>query len=202
MNQLQAGGGSGLGLWISKGIVELHGGHITGKSDSIGHGSTFTVMIPVYASQKTLENPYIAIPVIDESIVTADTNLSDLSGLITPSGDNVMSMKQAKKDSLAHKRILIVDDSAISRKMVARILISQGYEICQANDGLECLERVKASYDLEGVTVTGFDYFDLILMDSEMPNMNGPDATYELRLLCFTSKFTISSLIHTIISLF
>ena len=50
--------------------------------------------------------------------------------------------------------------------------------------------------------VTGFDYFDVILMDSEMPNMNGPDATYELRLLGFTSKFTISSLIHTIISLF
>jgi len=68
VNQLQAGGGSGLGLWISKGIVELHGGQITGESEGIGLGSTFTVMIPVYERQKTpiSENPYIAISLIDE----------------------------------------------------------------------------------------------------------------------------------------
>ena len=47
-NELQAGGGSGLGLWISRGLVELHEGQIGMESDGVGHGSTFFVKIPVY----------------------------------------------------------------------------------------------------------------------------------------------------------
>ena len=42
-NKLQGGGGSGLGLWISKGIVDLHRGLIYATSEGIGLGSTFVV---------------------------------------------------------------------------------------------------------------------------------------------------------------
>ena len=42
---LQAGGGSGLGLWITSSIVDLHGGTISVYSDGLGRGSTFTVEI-------------------------------------------------------------------------------------------------------------------------------------------------------------
>jgi hypothetical protein len=49
--KLQAGGGSGLGLWITKGIVDMHGGRISVHSDGEGHGCTFTVRLPMYMAK-------------------------------------------------------------------------------------------------------------------------------------------------------
>jgi hypothetical protein len=45
--KLQAGGGSGLGLWITNGIVGLHAGQISVYSEGEGHGCSFTVKIPM-----------------------------------------------------------------------------------------------------------------------------------------------------------
>jgi signal transduction histidine kinase len=46
-NKLQKGGGSGFGLYITKGIVELHGGSIWAESEGEGHGATFVVQLPL-----------------------------------------------------------------------------------------------------------------------------------------------------------
>ena len=48
VNRLQAGGGSGLGLCISKSIIERHNGTIIAKSPGLGHGCTFRVELPLY----------------------------------------------------------------------------------------------------------------------------------------------------------
>ena len=45
--QLQQGKGTGLGLFISKGIVDMHKGHLWVESDGEGHGATFTVLLPL-----------------------------------------------------------------------------------------------------------------------------------------------------------
>jgi two-component system sensor histidine kinase BaeS len=42
-NRLQHGGGSGLGLFISRNIVLLHGGILEAQSDGLGHGATFNI---------------------------------------------------------------------------------------------------------------------------------------------------------------
>ena len=47
-NELQAGQGSGLGLFITKGIVNQHAGKLLVTSEGIGKGATFTVELPVY----------------------------------------------------------------------------------------------------------------------------------------------------------
>jgi histidine kinase len=43
----RAGGGSGIGLTISKHIVEAHGGHLAAVSPGLNQGSTFTIVLPV-----------------------------------------------------------------------------------------------------------------------------------------------------------
>jgi hypothetical protein len=48
--ELQKGGGSGLGLWIAKNIVDLHGGRIGATSEGEGKGTTFYVILPLYPS--------------------------------------------------------------------------------------------------------------------------------------------------------
>jgi hypothetical protein len=47
-NTLQAGGGSGLGLFIGKGIVEQHGGTMRVSSEGLGRGATFVIELPLF----------------------------------------------------------------------------------------------------------------------------------------------------------
>lgn len=59
-------------------------------------------------------------------------------------------------------RILVVDDSAIMRKVIEQILEVLGHEAVQAADGVEALEKLKSGEEVE-----------LILLDWNMPEMNG-----------------------------
>ena len=70
---------------------------------------------------------------------------------------------------LAGNRILVVEDNKINQLVVSKILRDLGVEVSTANDGLEALE------------IIGTHSFDLILMDIQMPNMDGYRATSEIR---------------------
>ena len=61
-NQLQGGKGSGLGLWVSKGFAQRHNGDIHAESAGSGHGSTFTLELPVYErrTQNNNDAAYLA----------------------------------------------------------------------------------------------------------------------------------------------
>ncbi len=63
-------------------------------------------------------------------------------------------------------------DVAANRKLLIRILERKGLLCDQASDGSEALHMV---------TEKGIDYYDIIFMDSIMPNLCGPDATESLR---------------------
>jgi signal transduction histidine kinase/CheY-like chemotaxis protein len=74
-------GGLGIGLALVRGLVELHGGRIRAESDGIGHGSVFTVELPVLEAAPAPEatvtesqpNPNRRILVVDDNIDAADT---------------------------------------------------------------------------------------------------------------------------------
>jgi signal transduction histidine kinase/CheY-like chemotaxis protein len=56
-NKLQGGKGTGLGMFISCGIVELHGGTLTVQSDGLGCGCTFTVELPLIRANASIHSP-------------------------------------------------------------------------------------------------------------------------------------------------
>ena len=70
---------------------------------------------------------------------------------------------------MAGKKILAVDDSFSIRKSITFILSEAGYEITEAVDGVDGLEKAKA------------DKFNLILTDINMPNMDGIELIKQLR---------------------
>ena len=92
--------------------------------------------------------------------------------LITPGG------KSSKKLNL---RVLVVDDAAMNRKMVCRLLASRCEYVAEAEDGLEALDEYSKHKDRN-------IEFHFVFMDYMMPNMNGPDATKKLRDLGYRGK--------------
>ncbi|HTV83485.1 MAG TPA: response regulator [Acidobacteriaceae bacterium] len=67
------------------------------------------------------------------------------------------------------RRILIADDRASSRELLRLVMGRAGYEVIEAEDGLEALERARA------------DTPDLILLDLQMPRLDGYGVLAELR---------------------
>lgn len=66
-------------------------------------------------------------------------------------------------------RILVTEDSEINRELVSELLAKRGHSVSTAADGIEALAALER------------DSFDVVLMDEEMPRMNGLDATRTIR---------------------
>lgn len=143
-------------MYIAKGIIEQHGGSLTVDSEGIGKGTCFTLKIPLYdvPADKLLEerkNRW--------QPTTGCAEVSDRDGSSSP-GDPL--------------NVLVVDDSAMNRKLLVRILQNQGHTCVEAENGLVAVQRVQESIEQGNL-------FDSILMDYHMPELNGPLATKKIR---------------------
>jgi hypothetical protein len=169
---LQAGGGSGLGLWISKGIVEMHGGSLTGHSDGAGRGSVFTFRLPAYLN--TAHN-YVSTNISlaqhqqhlhrqqarDSSQPLPQGNTHTRTTSATDVTDEVLNLSSVFA-SLRISRVLVVDDAASSRKIVCRLLRVARCECVEAANGQECIDKFQDRSLFPTPP-------DLILVDYEMP---------------------------------
>ena len=72
-------------------------------------------------------------------------------------------------------RVLVVDDAISNRKLLCRLL-GKSYIIDEAEDGLVALRKLK-----ESLTGRLVDKYDVILMDYQMPNMDGPTSVKHMR---------------------
>ena len=106
----KAQGGLGIGLSLVKRLVELHGGTVDAESPGIGHGSTFTVRLPL-DSASAVAAPTVPAPNSD----------------VVPSGPT-------------HRRILVVDDNRDAADSLAILLELSGNETHTAYDGGEAVE--------------------------------------------------------------
>ena len=90
------------------------------------------------------------------------------------------AMRDVHETRAARERVcLIVDDSRVIRKVAAKIALSLGYRVIEAEDGAEGLARCKQAMP------------DLVLTDWQMPVMSGPEFVSELRKLPTTHAPTV-----------
>jgi len=132
--------GSGLGLYVTHGIIKAHKGHVDVTSRLKG-GTTFNVFIPVYE------------PISQEAT-------------FEPS----------------EKIILLADDEIMLRDLLAELLESSGYNLIKVSSGAEVLKVLTEEMKV-----------DLVIIDYNMPGMNGLECVEQIRKLNYKMPVILST---------
>ncbi len=144
--------GTGLGMAITKNIVDMMNGTINVKSEQ-GKGTEVTMS---FAFRLDYEN------------ASAERNKFGANSAYTEKSE------EPENEKTETKRILLVEDNVLNQEIAADLLNDEGYETDIASNGMEAVEMVEKSEP---------GYYCAVLMDIQMPVMNGYEAAKAIRRL-------------------
>jgi signal transduction histidine kinase/CheY-like chemotaxis protein/HPt (histidine-containing phosphotransfer) domain-containing protein len=150
--------GTGLGLNITKRLVEMMDGTINVESE-YGKGSVFTVTV----RQKAVECPAIGADVAEQLRKFAFT------------GDRRVSNLRIDRELMPYGNVLVVDDVATNLYVAEGLLALYQLKVETVDNGFDVIERVR-----------GGSVYDVIFMDHMMPRMDGMETMLKLREFGYT----------------
>jgi len=170
-------GGTGLGLTISSRLVEMMHGRIWLESEA-GKGSRFhfTAQVGIAASTGPLDQACSAgsSACLSDGQATrrfASGEVFELrrAGEGPLPGPTRTAVDQAGRAGQRSLRVLLVEDNAVNQRLASRLIEKRGHTVELASNGHEALEAI------------GKQRFDLVVMDVEMPEVDGVEATAAIR---------------------
>ena len=184
--QLDAGaarryGGTGIGLAITKQLVELHGGTIRVASVQ-GAGSQFSFTMPLAVKQAKTEEP-----------VKPKTYLDNAAVKSAPPDEAPAGSPERMHQRAGEAVILVVDDEPVNVQVLVNILTLEGHRVLTASSGMDAISTIRDKC-----------VPDLVLLDIMMPRMTGYHvcsliresySLYDLPVLMLTVKNQIQDMV-------
>ncbi|CAO2651809.1 Nn.00g000920.m01.CDS01 [Neocucurbitaria sp. VM-36] len=160
-------GGSGLGLFISRQLAELHGGQI-GVSSEAGIGSTFGFFLQCKRMSSNSRPPLSRNPSSKPHALDHAASSRKLAAAVSGIDNNKPKLPSPPLD-LETLHVLIVEDNLVNQKVLSKQLTKAGCTISTADNGLQALDHLVTTsyYAASGTPLS------VILMDLEMPEMDG-----------------------------
>ena len=169
-------GGTGLGLSIASDLIRAMGGRLAVRSE-LGDGSTFYFVVPIRREPQTLiAGGAPVLPQAVQPVVQPTPEANQIVSFPAP------TTRSAPKSSNGKLRVLLVEDMPANQMLVVHVLNRRGHSVEVAQNGLQAVE------------LAAQQPFDVVLMDLQMPDMDGFEATAAIRALPRAARIPIIAL--------